>query len=80
MLATLLDELGLHGWTLQLNSVGCADDRARYNQALCQALKPVIHQMCTDCQRRAETNPLRVLDCKVPEDQPIIEKLPKISE
>ena len=36
--------------------------------------------MCTDCQRRTETNPLRVLDCKVPEDQPIIEKLPKISE
>ena len=36
--------------------------------------------MCADCQRRAETNPLRVLDCKVPEDQPIIEKLPKISD
>jgi len=36
--------------------------------------------MCADCQRRAETNPLRVLDCKHPEDQPIIEKLPKISE
>jgi histidyl-tRNA synthetase len=79
MLATLLDELGLHGWTLQLNSVGCAADRARYNQALREALKPVVHQMCADCQRRAETNPLRVLDCKVPEDQPIIEKLPKIS-
>jgi len=44
------------------------------------ALKPVVHQMCADCQRRAETNPLRVLDCKVPEDQPIIEKLPKISQ
>jgi histidyl-tRNA synthetase len=80
MLATLLDELGLRGWTLQLNSVGCADDRARYNQALRDALKPVVHLMCADCQRRAETNPLRVLDCKVPEDQPIIEKLPKISE
>jgi histidyl-tRNA synthetase len=79
MLATLLDELGLHGWTLQLNSVGCAADRARYNQALREALKPVVQQMCADCQRRAETNPLRVLDCKVPEDQPIIEKLPKIS-
>ena len=79
MLATLLDELGLRGWTLQLNSVGCAADRARYNQALRDALKPVVHQMCADCQRRAETNPLRVLDCKVPEDQPIIEKLPKIS-
>jgi histidyl-tRNA synthetase len=80
MLATLLDQLGLRRWTLQLNSVGCADDRACYNQALREALKPVIHKMCADCQRRAETNPLRVLDCKVPEDQPIIEKLPKISE
>jgi histidyl-tRNA synthetase len=80
MLATLLDEVGLRGWQLQLNSVGCADDRARYNQALREALQPVVHQMCADCQRRAETNPLRVLDCKVPEDQPIIEKLPKISE
>ena len=80
MLATLLDEVGLHGWQLQLNSVGCAEDRARYNQALREALKPVVHQMCADCQRRAETNPLRVLDCKVPEDQPIIEKLPKIGQ
>jgi len=80
MLATLLDALGLRGWTLQLNSVGCAADRARYNQALRDALKPVVANMCPDCQRRAETNPLRVLDCKVPEDQPIIEKLPKISE
>ncbi len=80
MLATLLDEVGLRGWQLQLNSVGCAEDRARYNQALRDALKPVIHLMCVDCQRRAETNPLRVLDCKVPEDQPIIEKLPKIGE
>ncbi len=80
MLATLLDEVGLRDWNLQLNSVGCADDRARYNQALREALQPVVHQMCSDCQRRAETNPLRVLDCKHPEDQPIIEKLPKISQ
>ena len=36
--------------------------------------------MCSDCQRRAVTNPLRVFDCKVPEDQPIIEKLPRISQ
>jgi len=79
MVATMLDEIGLRAWTLQLNSVGCAADRARYNQALREALKPVVHLMCADCQRRAETNPLRVLDCKVPEDQPIIEKLPRIS-
>jgi histidyl-tRNA synthetase len=80
MLATLLDEVGLRDWQLQLNSVGCAEDRARYNQALREALKPVLPKMCDDCQRRAGTNPLRVLDCKVPEDQPIIEKLPKISQ
>jgi len=36
--------------------------------------------MCADCQRRAVTNPLRVFDCKVPEDQPIIDTLPRISQ
>src|SRR5258707_3439560 len=80
MLATLLDRLGIQGWTLKLNSVGSAKDRPRYLQALVDALKDVVHTMCSDCQRRAVTNPLRVLDCKVPEDQPIIEKLPRMSE
>jgi histidyl-tRNA synthetase len=78
MLATLLDELGITGWTLQINSVGSSADRERYNAALREALIPVKEKMCADCQRRAELNPLRVLDCKVPEDQPIIETLPKI--
>ena len=80
MLATLLDELGIAGWTLHLNSVGSAADRARYNEALRAALIPVVSQMCVDCQRRAVTNPLRVLDCKVPADQPIIETLPVIAD
>src|SRR5579863_8636217 len=80
MLATLLDELGIQGWTLHINSVGSAADRARYNDTLRAALAPVASQMCEDCQRRAVTNPLRVLDCKVPEDQPIIDALPKISD
>src|SRR5450432_1780157 len=79
MLAHLLREVGIKEWTLHVNSVGNADDRTRYNQALREALAPVKDKMCFDCQRRAETNPLRVLDCKVPEDQPIIDALPKIS-
>ena len=79
MLAHLLREVGIKEWALELNSVGCAEDRARYNQALRQALAGVKDKLCADCQRRAETNPLRVLDCKVPEDQPIIDSLPKIS-
>jgi histidyl-tRNA synthetase len=80
MLATLLDELGIQGWTLELNSVGSAADRARYSDVLRAALVEVAPKMCGDCQRRAVTNPLRVLDCKVPEDQPIIEALPKITD
>jgi histidyl-tRNA synthetase len=80
MLATMLDELHIKGWTLELNSVGSSADRARYNDVLRAALVEVAPKMCADCQRRAETNPLRVLDCKVPEDQPIIEALPKITE
>jgi len=80
MLATLLDRLGIKNWNLQLNSVGCPADRARFNAALKEALAPVAASMCEDCQRRAVTNPLRVFDCKVSEDQPIIEKLPRISQ
>ena len=80
MLATLLDELGIGGWVLKLNSVGSANDRPRYIEVLREALQPVVSQMCDDCQRRAVTNPLRVLDCKVPEDQPFIDALPKIAD
>ena len=80
MLATLLDELGVKGWRLELNSVGSAEDRKRYNQALREALAPVKDQMCEDNRRRAETNPLRVLDSKAPEDQEIINGLPKIAD
>jgi histidyl-tRNA synthetase len=80
MLATLLDRLGIAGWNLELNSVGCKQDRVRFNEALGKALELVVGKMCVDCQRRAVTNPLRVFDCKVPEDQPIIETLPRISQ
>jgi histidyl-tRNA synthetase len=80
MLATLLDRVGITGWMLELNSVGCANDRPKYFKALQAALKDVVGGMCSDCQRRAVTNPLRVFDCKVPADQPIIEKLPRMSD
>jgi histidyl-tRNA synthetase len=89
MLATMLDELGIPraseangdaGWQLALNSVGSSTDRPRYLAALRAALQPVKATLCEDCQRRADTNPLRVLDCKVPEDQATINGLPKIAE
>src|SRR5487761_863075 len=80
MLATFLDELGVKGWRLALNSVGSATDRPRYVEALRAALTDVAPTLCVDCQRRAVTNPLRVLDCKVPEDQEKINALPKIAD
>jgi len=79
MLDTLLRRLGISNFTLQLNSVGDPSDRATYNQTLRNALHEVRLSMCADCQRRYTTNPLRVFDCKVPEDQPIIEELPRIT-
>ncbi len=80
MLATFLNEVGVKGWRLALNSVGSATDRPRYVAALREALAPVKATMCENCQRRAETNPLRVLDCKEPGDQATIEALPKIAD
>ena len=79
MLVMLLQRLGIKDWTLELNSVGSPSSRPAYNQALGKALSGVVERMCDDCRRRAVTNPLRVFDCKVPEDQPIIETLPRIS-
>jgi len=78
MLATFLNELGISAWKLKINSVGSAEDRSRYSAKLRAALEPVAATMCEDCRRRAVTNPLRVLDCKVPADQPIIAQLPRI--
>ena len=80
MLASLLDELGVRDWKLELNSVGSSEDRARYNAALREALAPVKEQLCPDNRRRAETNPLRVLDSKDEQDQTIIDGLPKIAD
>jgi histidyl-tRNA synthetase len=74
----VLKAAGLSGFQLIINSVGDHNCRPQYIERLREELKSVAHQMCGDCQRRAETNPLRVLDCKVEADQPIIEKLPSI--
>src|SRR5947209_14254721 len=49
LLATFLDRVGITGWKLQLNSVGCSNDRAVYNEALRKALEPVVDKMDGDC-------------------------------
>jgi histidyl-tRNA synthetase len=80
MVVEILRGVGLDDFHLLINSVGCSVCRPRYIEALRERLRDVAPSMCSDCRRRAETNALRVLDCKVPEDQPIIEALPSILE
>lgn len=64
--AGFLDEIGISGTTLELNSVGCPACRPQYREALRTALATTQDELCGDCQRRYDTNPLRILDCKVP--------------
>jgi histidyl-tRNA synthetase len=80
MVVELLRRVGLTGFQLYLNSVGDGNCRPQYVALLKERLRDVASRLCQDCQRRAETNPLRVLDCKVPEDQPIIDTLPTIQD
>jgi histidyl-tRNA synthetase len=78
MVIELLTRCGVEEPHLLINSVGCPKCRPAFVAKLRERLQEVKGSMCDDCQRRADTNPLRVLDCKVPEDQPIIDSLPSI--
>jgi histidyl-tRNA synthetase len=73
---SLVSGLGIKGAELLLNSVGCPVCRPSFTAALVAALGEDVTRLCADCQRRAATNPLRIFDCKVPADQPIIDRLP----
>ena len=72
----LVTELGIPGPELVINSVGCPVCRPAFGEALVASLGSDVSRLCADCQRRAATNPLRIFDCKVPEDQALIDALP----
>jgi histidyl-tRNA synthetase len=80
MAVEFLVRVGLAGARLLLNSVGDRACRPRYAALLQQELKNVAGSLCADCQRRAKTNPLRVLDCKVEADREMVARLPVIAE
>ncbi|MDE3135716.1 MAG: histidine--tRNA ligase [Acidobacteriota bacterium] len=80
MLTVLLERCKLENWTLLVNSIGDTNCRPAYVALLREELQKVKDQLGPDSQRRIETNPLRVLDSKLPEEQPIIAKLPMISD
>ncbi len=80
MLLVLFKRIGLKNTTLYVNSIGCKECRPKYVELLREELLKVKDKLGADSQRRIETNPLRVLDSKLPEEQPVIEKLPRISD
>jgi len=76
----LYTNLGFKGLSFQLNSTGCPKCRPDYLQTLKKYYEDHFDEICKDCQRRLDKNPLRVLDCKVKSCQPIIENAPPIRE
>jgi histidyl-tRNA synthetase len=71
-----LAALGIGGVTVQVNTLGDAADRARFREALVAYYTPLRDQLCADCRRRLEQNPLRLLDCKA--DWALAEAAPRI--
>ena len=67
MAVNYLKSLGLNDLNVELNSLGCPECRENFKSKLKEVLKPYLSQMCPDCQSRYEKNPLRLLDCKLPE-------------
>lgn len=78
MLWTLLDALGVGDRQLVLNSLGGPETRSAYRSALVAWLDPHRDEICDDCRRRLEGNPLRVFDCKVENDRRLLESAPSI--
>ncbi len=74
MAVNYLKALGLNDLSVELNSLGCPKCRDNFKNSLKQVLKPYLGELCEDCQTRYEKNPLRLLDCKVPECQEIFAK------
>lgn len=68
-----------HKVRAKINFLGSFSSREVYKKELYNYFKPLVENMCDDCKRRLETNPLRILDCKVEEDQIIASKSPRIS-
>ena len=80
LLWRLLSDLALPNLTLEINSLGSSGDRAAYKPILLSFLSQQESRLCANCRRRMETNPLRVLDCKVPDCRAATESAPRLTD
>ncbi len=74
---SILKALKIKDVEVHINSIGDAESKANYKEALLDYLKDDIQHLCGDCQKRYTTNPLRILDCKVDKGNPILTEAPK---
>ena len=77
MAVTIVEALGLQNVKLHINTLGDETSRENYRQALLAHFKDHLNELCEDCQSRYEKNPLRILDCKVDKDHPLMHTAPK---
>ncbi|MBI5359299.1 MAG: histidine--tRNA ligase [Planctomycetes bacterium] len=75
-----LNELGLKEYKISINSIGCPACRAKYREALQNALAPRIGELCQNCQARYERNVFRIMDCKSEKCRAIAAGLPPIQQ
>lgn len=81
MLSAFLSEIGLEKLSIELNSLGCPECRPVYKKALDDFFNTIDkEQLCDDCRRRVDTNPLRVLDCKVAKCKELTADAPSIPD
>ena len=80
LLWRLLSDLSLPDLTLEINSLGSSSDRAAYKPILLKFLSQQKALLCANCRRRMEANPLRVLDCKVPDCRAATESAPRLTD
>ncbi len=74
----LLCGLGVKGFTILVNSIGCADDRKKYKDVLGKFLSDKKDTLCGDCCKRLDKNVLRILDCKKPDCKDVVKEAPSI--
>lgn len=76
----LYRSVGLKQLRLVINSLGDTESRVAHKEALIQHFEPSIKEFCGDCQTRLEKNPLRILDCKVDRNHPLMATAPSLAD
>ena len=80
MASTIFEFLGIKKYVVRLNTLGDNESRTNYRKALKEYFAPHLDELCEDCKKRYETNPLRILDCKVDASNSLLKNAPKISD